>query len=112
MVILSALSVLAIAAAQPADMVGKTRQDFSLCLRKFMVVHLEKKTAPDIFRKAVATACEKEKTAFSTAIIAEDRAQKMSDADAREDAQIQVEDYVVKFQDGYIDYLESNTIPG
>lgn len=112
MFILPALSVLAIAAAQPTDMVGKTRQDYSTCLRKFMIGHLEKKTETEAFRKLVPDACNKEKTAFEQAVIAEDKAQKMSDADAAEDAQMQIEDYIAKFQDGYIDYLESNTVPG
>lgn len=112
MFILSTLSILAIAAAQPADMVGKARQDYSACLRKLMIGHLEKKTAPDAFRKLVPQSCDKEKAAFANAIIAQDKADKMSDADAQEDAQAQIDDYVAKFQDGYIDYLESNTMPG
>jgi hypothetical protein len=112
MFILSALSVLAIAAAQPTDMVGKTRQDYSGCLRKFMINHLEKKTEPDQFRKLVPEACDKEKAAFASAIMAQDKDEKMPDADAQEDAQAQVDDYITKFQDGYIDYLESNTMPG
>lgn len=112
MFVLSALSVLAIAAAQPTDMVGQTRQDYSACLRKFMITHLEKKTEPDQFRKLVPEVCDKEKSAFARAIMSEDQAQQMSEADAKEDAQAQVDDYIFKFQDGYIDYLESNTMPG
>lgn len=112
MFILSVLSVLAIAAAQPTDMVGTARQEYSSCLRKFMVSHLEKKTAPDEFRKLVPETCDRQKSAFAAAIIAEDQAEKMSEAEAKEDAQAQVDDYIAKFQDGYIDYLESNTMPG
>lgn len=110
--LLSALSFIAIAAAQPADMMVKTRDEYATCLRKFMVDSLDKKMDPSEFDKALKPACDKQEATFRNAVIAADRADKMTDADAQEDAQFQVEDYLDKFQSSYRDYLETNTRPG
>ena len=110
--LLSALSFIAFAAAQPADMMVKTRDEYATCLRKFMVEHLDKKTSPAEFDKALKPACDKQEAVFRTAVIAADKADKMSDADAQEDANFQVEDYLEKFQSSYRDFLETNTRPG
>lgn len=110
--LLSALSFIAVAAAQPADLMIKARDDYTGCLRKFVTEGLDRKMDPAEFDKALQPACEKQETAFRNAIIAADKADKMSDADAQEDAQFQVEDYLDKFQNSYRDYLETNTRPG
>ena len=110
--LLSALSFIAIAAAQPADMMVKARDDYATCLRKFMVENLDKKTNPPEFDKALQPACEKQEATFRNAVIASDKADKMSDADAQEDADFQVQDYLEKFQENYRDFLDTNTRPG
>ena len=110
--LLSALSFIAIAAAQPADLMIKARDDYATCLRKFVVNSLEKKMDPAEFDKALKPACEKQEAVFRNAVVVADKADKMSDADAQEDAEFQVEDYLDKFQSSYRDYLETNTRPG
>jgi hypothetical protein len=110
--LLPLLSFLAVTAAQPADMTVKTRDDYATCLRKFTAVSLDKKMDPIAFDKALQPACEKQEATFRAAVIATDKADKMSDADAQEDAQFQIEDYLDKFQNSYRDYLETNTRPG
>ncbi|MCF8708574.1 hypothetical protein [Rhizorhapis sp. SPR117] len=110
--LLPLLSFLAVAAAQPADMMVKTRDDYATCLRKFVAASLDKKMDPIAFDKVLQPACEKQEATFRAAVIAADKADKMSDADAQEDAQFQVEDYLDKFQNSYRDYLETNTRPG
>lgn len=109
---LPVLSFLAIAAAQPADMMVKSRDNYASCLRKFMVEQLDKKMAPNEFDKVLQPACSKLETTFRAAVVASDKADKMSDADAQEDAQFQVEDYLDKFKSSYRDFLETNTRPG
>lgn len=109
--LLSALNFIAIAAAQPADMI-KARDSYATCLRKFMIANLDKRTAPAEFDKALKPACDKQEAAFRSAVIAADKADKMSDAEAQEDAEFQVEDYLDKFQENYRDFLETNTRPG
>ena len=110
--LLSALSFIAIAAAQPADLMIKSREAYTTCLRKFVTESLEKKMDPADFAKALKPACEKQEATFRNAVIAADKADKMSDEEANEDAQFQVDDYLDKFQNGYRDYLETNTKPG
>jgi hypothetical protein len=110
--LLSALSFIAIAAAQPADLMVKARDGYTGCLRKFVSESLDKKMDPADFNKALQPACEKQETAFRNAIIVADKADNMSDAEAQEDAQFQVEDFLDKFQNSYRDYLETNTKPG
>src|SRR3546814_8181804 len=100
------------AAAQPADTTAQPRDADATCLRKFMTSQLDKKTKPDEFDKALQPACEQQETAFRNAILAADKAEGMSDTDAQEDAQFQVDDYLEKFQNNYRDYLETNTRPG
>lgn len=110
--LLSALSFIAFAAAQPADMMVKTRDEYATCLRKLMVEELDKKTDPAAFDKLLKSGCEKQESAFRSAVITADKADQMSDSDAQDDAQFQVEDYLDKFQSSYRDYLETNTRPG
>ena len=110
--LLSALTFIAIAAAQPADLMIKARDDYTGCLRKFVSDSLDKKMDPADFNKALRPACEKQEAAFRNAVIVADKADNMSDAEAQEDAQFQVEDFLENFQSGYRDYLETNTRPG
>src|SRR3546814_5870762 len=100
------------AAAQPADTTAQPRDTYANCLRKVMTSQLDKKTKPDEFDKALQPDCEQQETAFRNAILAADKAEGMSDTDAQEDAQFQVDDYLEKFQNNYRDYLETNTRPG
>src|SRR3546814_10337978 len=111
--LLPLLSIMAMAAAaQPADTTAQPRDAYATCLRKFMTSQLDKKTKPDEFDKALQPACEQQETAFRNAILAADKADGMSDTDAQEDAQFQVDDYIEKFQNNYSDYLETNTRTG
>src|SRR3546814_5893791 len=111
--LLPLLSIMAMAAAaQPADTTAPPRDAYATCLRKFMTSQLDKKTKPDEFYKALQPACEQQETAFRNAILAADKAEGMSDTDAQEDAQFQVDDYLEKFQNNYRYYLDTNTRPG
>src|SRR3546814_1206029 len=97
--LLPLLSIMAMAAAaQPADTTAQPRDAYATCLRKFMTSQLDKKTKPDEFDKALQPACEQQETAFRNAILAADKAEGMSDTDAQEEAQFQVDDYLEKFQ--------------
>src|SRR3546814_11458226 len=108
--LLPLLSIMAMAAAaQPADTTAQPRDAYATCLRKFMTSQLDKKTKPDEFDKALQPACEQQETAFRNAILAADKAEGMSDTDAQEDAQFQVDDYLDTFKNNYRDYLETHT---
>src|SRR3546814_9590869 len=97
--LLPLLSIMAMAAAaQPADTTAQPRDAYATCLRKFMTSQLDKKTKPDEFDKALQPACEQQETAFRNAILAADKAEGMSDTDAQEAAQLQVDAYLEQFR--------------
>src|SRR3546814_4355724 len=111
--LLPLLSIMAMAAAaQPADTTAQPRDAYATCLRKFMTSHLDKKTKPDAFDKALQPACEQQQTDFRNAILAADKAEGRSDTDEQEDAQFQVDDDLEKLQNNYRDNLATNTRRG
>src|SRR5690606_7867540 len=99
--------LLAAAAPSPMATAADTRESFGKCLRADLKKSLEaKKTAAD-YEVAIKTICQAEREAFRKAVIALDKSGGDSDADAAEDADMQVEDYQANFIDKFIDYSES-----
>src|SRR3546814_6548858 len=110
--LLPLLSIMAMAAAaQPADTTAQPRDAYATCLRKSMTSQIDKKTKPDEFDKALQPACQQQETASRNAILAVAKAEGMSDTEAPEDAQFQVDAYLEKFQNHYRDYLETKHRP-
>jgi len=104
--------LLAVAAPSPMAAAADTREAFAKCLRTDLKKSLEaKKTAAD-YEAAIKTVCQTEREAFRKAVITLDKSGGDSDADAAEDADMQVEDYHANFVEKFVDYSESGTLPG
>ncbi|NWK98049.1 hypothetical protein DM806_20765 [Sphingobium lactosutens] len=88
--------VMMLAAAPSADAVGNGRKDFSKCLSAQIQPSLDKKLTVGDFQSTIKKACADKEAAFRAAIIAQDKADKMSDADASSDADDQISEYVDK----------------
>lgn len=105
-------SLLLIAMAQsPTAAVDTTRVAFTKCLHADMKKSLDQKKTPEDYATAIKTACATERDAFRKAVIALDKASGDSDADAAEDADMQIEDYHENFVEKFTDYTETNTMP-
>src|SRR3546814_16277306 len=103
--------LLAAAAPSPMATAADTREAFAKCLRADLKKSLEaKKTAAD-YEAAIKTVCQAEREAFRKAVIVLDTSGGDSDADATEDADLQVEDYNANFIETFISYSESGPTP-
>lgn len=96
--------VLMLAAAPATDAVGAGRKAFGQCLSSQIQPSLDKKLTLSDFQAAIKKTCADKEAAFRAAIIADDKASKMSDADAQSDADDQVAEYVDKITAEYDDY--------
>lgn len=103
-----------LAAAAPAPMgnVDSTRAAFTKCLRGHLKKSLEAKMGDAEFEMSIKAACEAERGAFHAAVVAVNRAGGDSAADAKDNADMQVDDYAANFTDKFKDYSSTNTMPG
>lgn len=106
--IVAASLVMMLAAAPSADAIGAGRKEFSKCLSAQMQPALEKKLPVGEFQAELKKACADKEAAFRAAIVASDKADKMSDAAANSDADDQIAEYVDKITSEY----EENSKPG
>jgi len=90
-----------ILAAAPADAVPKARQAYASCLGGYTNDSIEKKMAKDEFLAGLKTKCTDKETAFRAALIAADKADGMTDAEAKEDADDQVAGYMEQMTDNF-----------
>ena len=105
---LAASLILLLAAAPSADAVGMGRKDFAKCLSAQVQPALDRKMPLGDFQSALKQACADKQSAFRAAIIAQDKADGMSDAEASADADDQIAEYVDKITSEY----EENSRPG
>ena len=106
--IVAASFMMMLAAAPSADPVGTGRRDFSKCLSAQMQPALDKKMPLGDFVSMLKQPCATQQSAFRAAIIAQDKADGMSDAEASADADDQIAEYVDKITSEY----EENSRPG
>lgn len=104
MIVAASLVILA-AAAPSADAVGNGRKEFAKCLSAQVQPATNAKLSVGDFQAAMKKACADKEAAFRAAIIAQDKADKMSDAAANSDADDQISEYVDKIT---AEYEESN----
>ena len=104
--------LLAAAAPAPAGNVDTTRAAFTKCLRGYLKKSLEAKMGDAEFEIGVKSTCEAERSAFHAAVEAANRAGGDSAADAKDNADMQVDDYAVNFTEKFKDYSSTNTMPG
>ncbi len=95
--------MLAPAAAAPVD-VGAGRAAYSKCLSTQVQPSLEQKMTLGDFQASLAAKCGAQENAFRQAILADDKASGMSDAEARQDADEQVAEYKDKIIAEYEEY--------
>lgn len=100
MIVAASLAMM-LATAPAADAVGTGRKEFSKCLSAQMQPAMDKKLSVGDFQAALKSACADKEAAFRNAIIAQDKADKMSDADASSDADDQISEYVDKITGEY-----------
>lgn len=98
-------------AAQSTGGLDKARGDYLKCMRGFLYESVKAKMPDAEFNMAVGSACQTEQTAFHAAVVAIDRADGVKPADAKENADIQVADYIDNFKTKFADYIESGTLP-
>jgi hypothetical protein len=96
----------------PTATVDTTRVAFTKCLNTHMKKSLGDKKSPTEFEMGLKSICTAERDAFRAAVVASNRAGGDSQADAADNADMQVEDYHANFTAKYTDYSESGTMPG
>lgn len=98
-------------AAQSTGTLDKARADYLKCMRGFLYESVKAKMPDTEFNLAVTAACSTEQAAFHAAVVALDRADGIKPADAKENADLQVEDYIENFKAKFADFIESGTVP-
>lgn len=97
-------SVLAVALAawmQPADTTRASREAFTTCLRTWVDRVTQNRMPAAEFQTAYPQQCTTQQTAYRNAIIARERASRMSQADAEESANLEIEDSRTNFRERY-----------
>ncbi len=97
-------SVLAVAMAaymQPADTTRASRLAFTACLRTYVDTASNRRATAADFAAAYPQQCTAEQAAFRTAVIARERASRMSQASAEESANAEIEDARTNFADRF-----------
>lgn len=103
--------VIAALIQSPTATVDTTRVAFTQCLNTQMKKALKANQTPAEFEMELKSICTAERDAFRKAVIALNRSGGDSEADATDNADMQVEDYHANFMDKYNDYSESGTQP-
>lgn len=109
--LITPLVLVAAMAATPSQTVDTARAAYTKCLRSFMLTSLKAKMPTAQFGVAVKDSCTTEQSAFHTAVVAFNRSSGDSAADAKENADMQVEDYIIDFTEKFTDYTDSGTMP-
>ncbi|MFD1107489.1 hypothetical protein [Sphingobium olei] len=102
MIVAASLAMM-LAAAPSADAVGNGRKEFAKCLSAQVQPALDKKLTTGDFQAELKKACADKEAAFRAAIVAQDKADKMSDSAANSDADDQISEYVDKITSEYED---------
>jgi hypothetical protein len=101
MIVAASLVMMLATAAPSADAVGTGRKEFSKCLSAQVQPSMDKSLPVGEFQTGLKKACADKEAAFRAAIIASDKADKMSDKDANADADDQIAEYVDKITSEY-----------
>jgi hypothetical protein len=101
--------VMMLAAAPSADAIGAARKAFAGCLSAQVQPSLDKKVPLGEFQGQLKTTCADKEAAFRAAILAQDKADGMSDKDAQADADDQASEYVDKIIGEYEEYNKPGT---
>ena len=97
-------SVLAVAMAvwmQPADTTRPSREAYTGCLRAYVDRVTSSRMPAAEFATAYPQQCTAQETAYRAAIIARERASRMSQAEAEESATMEIDDRRLNFRERY-----------
>lgn len=97
-------SVLAVAMAawmQPADTTRASREAFTACLRTYVDGAMTSRTNAADFAAAYPQQCTAQQAAYRAAVIARERASRMSQADAEESAGTEIDDARTNFAERF-----------
>jgi hypothetical protein len=89
------------AAAQVPSAPVLPRKNYGDCLNKFVQAKVGDKLAEDAFKTGVKAACATQETAFRTAWINYEVGMKTKRADAEQNAESQIDDYLQNAVDNY-----------
>ena len=84
---------------------SQLRKDYGACLNKFVDSSVKDKLAPDAFTAGAKAACASQEAAFRKSIIDSDLRMKIKQSEAEDNANTQVEDYLVNAADKYSGYV-------
>lgn len=90
-----------IMAATPAEALHDARKSYASCLTEFTNGAVDRKMQRDEFLDGIQKKCAAKETKFREAVIAVDKVDGMTDAEAAEDADDQVAGYVEKMTDDF-----------
>jgi hypothetical protein len=93
--------LLSVAAFQASDTTRSAREAFTACLRQFVESSIQSNKAQAAFDSEYPTQCAAQQTAYREAIIRRDTASRMSQAAARESADLAIEDARVNFSERF-----------
>ncbi len=97
-------SVLAVAMAawmQPADTTRASREAFTGCLRTYVERAQQNRMGASDFQAAYPQQCTTQQAAYRAAIIARERASRMSQADSEESASMEIDDARTNFAERF-----------
>lgn len=92
--------------------VDAARNDYSKCLRDFTTASLKADKTEIEFNAGLRDACTEKEAVYREAIIRVDRQDGFTQKEAEQDADEQIIDYIDNFKEKYVDYRETNTMPG
>jgi hypothetical protein len=97
-----------LAVAQAGDPVGAGRKAYSQCLISKLQPSVDARKTLAEFRTILKTACGDKEATFRAAILADDKANGMSDKDAQADADDQITGYVDNITSQFEDFSKDN----
>lgn len=109
MISLALASMLVLAQADAG--LSQARRAYGDCLNRAVRTHLDSKTSPAAFDRALASACAAQETAYRNAIMATEKAAGTSAAEAEELAGMDIEDLETNTKDLYRLHMEQGTRP-
>ncbi|MEA3011471.1 MAG: hypothetical protein QOD42_16 [Sphingomonadales bacterium] len=107
----SVLAVAMAASMQPADTTRAAREAFTGCLRTYVDRSLSARMAVTEFTTAYPQQCSTQEQAYRDAVIRRETASRMSAADARESATMEIDDARTNFRERY-EMAQPATPPG
>ena len=97
----SVLAVAMAASMQPADTTRASREAFTGCLRAWVDRVTQSRMPQAEFQTAYPQQCTAQQATYRAAIIARERASRMSQADAEESATMEIDDHRLNFRERY-----------